>query len=76
MIPLSQLPPGTRARVINVASGAGGIRRLIYMGLLPGVEVTVVYNPGIGPIVVRFRGMTVSIGRGLANKILVEVLPP
>ncbi len=76
MVPLAQLPAGTKARVVQVLSGMGGIRRLTYMGLLPGVVVTVVYNPGIGPVVVRFRGITVSIGRGLANKILVEVLSP
>ncbi len=76
MVPLSQLPTGARAKVVQIASGMGGIRRLTYMGLLPGVELRVVYNPGIGPVVVRFRGITVSIGRGLANKILVEVLPP
>lgn len=48
--------------------------RLYSMGILPGTELEVVVNRGHGPIVVRVKGDEIALGRGLARKILVEVL--
>jgi len=44
------------------------------MGVYPGVEIVVVENRGVGPIIVESKGGKIAIGRGLARKILVEVL--
>lgn len=48
--------------------------RLYNIGILPGVELEVIVNNGHGPIVVRVKGDEVALGRGLAKKILVEVI--
>lgn len=48
-------------------------RRLRHMGFIPGAEIEVINNNGHGPVVIRIRDIEVSIGRGLAKRILVEV---
>ncbi len=70
-VPLASLRPGSRARIVAVLGGRGAARRAMEMGLTPGAEVEVVAVTG-GPVVVRVRGTLVAIGRGLAEKILVE----
>ena len=71
-VPLSQLPPGSRGRIARVLGGRGKARRLMEMGLTPGSEVLVLRNEA-GPVLVRVRGVTIAMGRGLARSVLVEV---
>jgi len=71
---LLDAPEGSRVVVREVLSpGQGVIRRLLEMGLVPGTELEVVRNRW-GPVIVRVRGYTVAVGRGLARKVLVEVV--
>ena len=52
----------------------GFIKRLEDMGLTPGTEVTVVKSaPFNGPLEVSVRGSRLAIGRGMAERIFVEV---
>lgn len=82
---LSDLKNGERGVVISIGTGRGrgdagragrdwGFRkRLEDMGLTPGTEVTVVRSaPFRGPLEVHVRGSRLAIGRGMANRILVE----
>jgi len=55
-----------------VLGGRGKARRLMEMGLTPGSEVLVLRNEA-GPVLVRVRGVTIAMGRGLARSVLVEV---
>jgi len=71
MIPLSSLPPGARGIVREIRAGRGLTRRLMEMGLLPGSEVTVLFNSA-GPLLVSVRGVTLSLGRGIASKVFVQ----
>lgn len=49
-------------------------RRLCDLGLTPGTKVTVVKSaPFNGPLEVNVRGSRLAIGRGMANRILVDV---
>jgi len=72
LIPLSNLPPGARAVVMEIRAGRGLTRRLMEMGLLPGSEITVLSNSA-GPLLVSVRGVTLSLGRGIASKIFVQL---
>ncbi len=72
-VPLSSLRPRERGRVISVSGGCGAARRLMEMGILPG-EVIEVLSNSFGPIVIRVRGATFALGRGLASRVLVEVV--
>ncbi len=46
--------------------------RLASLGFTPGANLHVVQNYGRGPIIVTLRDTRVALGRGEAQKILVE----
>lgn len=58
-------------------SGRGGWgfkKRLMDLGLTPGTKVTVVNSaPFRGPIEVFVRGSRLALGRGMAERIYVEI---
>jgi DtxR family Mn-dependent transcriptional regulator len=71
---LSNLKPGERGIVAFVRGGTRACQRLLDMGLTNGTEVTVVNAaPFNGPIEVSVRETTLALGRGLADKVLVEI---
>jgi Fe2+ transport system protein FeoA len=81
-IPLTALKNGERATVVSISGGGCGRgqgkwgfeKRLMDMGLTPGTEVTVVKSaPFHGPIEILVRGSRLALGRGVAERILVEV---
>lgn len=70
---LTELPVGRDARVIAV-NGSGRItRRLMEMGIIPGVGVKIVKMAPFGdPIEVRVRGYSLAMRRNEANAIEVS----
>jgi len=74
IVPLASLPAGARGRIVSIDAGPGLVRRLAQMGFFPGAEVEVVVNEGKGLLVVRVRGSEIAISKGIAMKILVEIL--
>jgi DtxR family Mn-dependent transcriptional regulator len=71
---LSNLKPGERGRVAFVRGGTRACQRLLDMGLTNGTEVTVVNAaPFNGPIEISVRETTLALGRGLAEKVFVEM---
>lgn len=73
MASLDEVPEGAKAVVVDVVESGSGLRkRLLEMGLTPGTVVEVVRNER-GPLVIRVRGATVALGRGLARRVIVEV---
>ncbi len=74
VIPLSQAPTGSKVRVINVVGGKYRVQKIFDMGLTPGVEAFVRQNIYYGPVIVDVRGVTIAVGRGIAEGILVEII--
>ncbi|MCS7104820.1 MAG: ferrous iron transport protein A [Thermofilaceae archaeon] len=70
-VSLLDVSEGGRAIVVDIWEGIGAKRRLLEMGLTPGSEVEVVSNCR-GPVVVRVRGVTVALSRGVAGRIRVK----
>ncbi len=70
---LAQLHPGDRAQVLFVRGGRRMSARLATFGFVRGAEVQVVQNYGNGPVIVQVHGARVALGRGEAERILVEV---
>lgn len=70
---LDSVKPGARV-VIERVDGRGWVSRLYSMGLLPGAQLEVIFNDGRGPVVVKLGDVEVSIGRGIARRILVKVI--
>jgi DtxR family Mn-dependent transcriptional regulator len=80
-VPLTALKDKETATVTSIKSGYGkgkvrgkGFeKRLMDMGLTPGTSVTVVKSaPFHGPLEVLVRGSRLALGRGMAERIIVE----
>jgi ferrous iron transport protein A len=72
-IPLSLIRPGEIVRLSSIKGCENVQNRLTAMGFTPGVELEVVQDQG-GPLMIAVRDSRVALGRGLANKILVEII--
>ncbi len=69
---LSAVPGGESARIRRLAGGQAFLSRLAPLGFIPGARLRVIQNPGRGPLLVAVRDTRVALGRGEADKILVE----
>ncbi len=70
-VSLEELPSGAKGRIVSVHAPGRWSQRLLQMGFVPGNIVEVLINTGMGPIVVRIMGVTISLGRGIARRIYV-----
>jgi Fe2+ transport system protein FeoA len=68
--PLSAARTGQAVTVSRVG-GRTLAERLAAMGVTPGTRVTVKCNAG-GPMIIEVRGSRLSLGQGMARKILVK----
>jgi len=70
---LTDLSYNKRARVVGIHGGQGFQRRLRTMGIREGQVVTIVSRqPFRGPVTVSIGGCQMTLGRGMAHKIIVE----
>jgi ferrous iron transport protein A len=70
---LTDLPAGCDARVTAVNGNGKMTRRLMEMGVIPGVDVEVVKSAPFGdPIQVRVRGYSLAMRRSEASAIEVS----
>ena len=58
---------------VQSIEGGGWVRRLYQMGIVPGSKLVVLLNRGRGPLIVKVGEVEVSLGRGIARRILVKV---
>lgn len=70
---LSLVERGRVVRIVAIEAGMGLARRLMEMGMVIGSTVTVV-EQSFGHVIVEVRGARFALGRGMANKIVVEVI--
>ena len=71
---LTSLPPGQRARLVRIEGGRQAVHRLSEMGLTPGVELEVLRRNGGGPLLLAVRDTRLALGRGMADRVLVEII--
>ena len=70
---LAELPAGHRARVISVSGQDRVSTRLKEMGVVPGVEVTVVKSAPFGdPLQLRLLGYNLAVRLSEARAVAVE----
>lgn len=70
--PLSKVHAGETVKLVGIEAGRGLNSRLASMGLVPNVKITVINNSQPGPFVISVKGSKVMLGRGMANKIMIE----
>jgi len=70
---LTEMPAGRAARVTKVDGGGRIARRLMEMGVIPGIPVEVVKTAPFGdPIEVRVRGYSLAMRRNEADGVEVS----
>lgn len=71
---LSKLPVGSEGRVVSVNAANGTARRIMEMGIIPGVTVSVIKAAPFGdPIEVRVRGYSLAMRKTEADAIEVSL---
>lgn len=72
--PLAGMKEGEKGKVLRIDGGQSLRRNLQSMGIHEGKIVTIhTRQPAGGPIVIKIDNMTLTLGRGMAQKILVEI---
>ncbi|MBC7314977.1 MAG: ferrous iron transport protein A [Chloroflexi bacterium] len=72
IVSLADLLPGQRGTVLGLSGGPGFVGRMAALGFTPGAEVTMVRNPGRGPVIVSVLDTSVALGRGQASRVRVR----
>ena len=74
-INLDLIKEGQKVKVVDIYGGWGIRQRLGCLGIHPGDIITVRKSAIMrGPILISIHGNQVALGRGIAKKILVEVI--
>ncbi|MBC7901174.1 MAG: ferrous iron transport protein A [Saprospiraceae bacterium] len=69
---LANLPPGTEAKVVSVVGNNAITRRLMEMGVVPGVAIKVIKTAPFGdPMEIRVRGYSLAVRRSEADSVTV-----
>ena len=71
---LSEAPSGAVVKVKSISAGLSASTRLRELGIVEGVEIKVVRNSSFGPLIIEVDGNRYALGRGLANKVEVELV--
>lgn len=70
---LDELKPGEKGKVISLGEKGAAKRRIMDMGVTPGVAVKVIKVAPLGdPIEVNIRGYELSLRKAEAKQIVVE----
>ena len=72
LMPLTVAKPGERLVIRETRGGAGSKMRLLTMGLRKGDRIEVITNNGYGQLAIAADWKRYVLGRGLAEKIMVE----
>jgi len=73
IIPLSDAPQGSVVKVVSLPPQPNLRMRLMQMGLIPGAIIEIFHN-NRGPLTIKVKGVMIGIGRGMARKILVQLI--
>jgi len=73
VLPLDRMRVGEAGEIARISGGGGIVRRLIDLGLAPGVPIKLLSDAGsAGPVIVRVGDSRIGIGRGMARRVLVR----
>lgn len=73
-ISLDRMKKGTRGRVVDVVGGHGAEVKLSAQGIVRGMVIEKTGELRGGPVLLKVGGAQVAVGRGLAKRVLVEVI--
>lgn len=70
--PLIRAAVGQEVRLVEINGGRQLTRRLVEMGMTPGVKMRVLQNSG-GPLLLAVSDSRIALGRGMADKMNVTL---
>lgn len=70
-MPLSFANIGSKVIIYNIAGGEEFSKKMVEMGFNKGTEIRIISNNN-GPIIVRLGESRIALGRGMAQKIMVQ----
>jgi ferrous iron transport protein A len=71
-VPLSSIMSNNRVRLVKINAGKNVKGRFLALGLIPGREIIILSNAGKGPLLIALGEGRMTLGRGMAEKILVS----
>jgi Fe2+ transport system protein FeoA len=74
--PLPTIEPGAHVQVLRIVAGQRATRRLHDLGLVPGAALRMLQASGHGPLLLAVGDSRLAVERGIAQKVLVQPLPP
>lgn len=75
IMPLANLLPGAKAKIIGLKGGHSFQKRLRVMDIREGQTIQMVSRqPFRGPVTIAINDCQMTLGRGMAQKIIVEEL--
>lgn len=69
---LTEAPDGKRIIVVRIDGGRTARRKIMDLGIIPGVPVTVVKQDAGCPLILEVLGRRIMMGRGMAKKVHVR----
>ena len=74
-LPLAMTSVGDRVWVAQIRGGRRMARRLMDVGIVRGVEITVVSRTASGSVIVALSGCRIGLGAGMAHRVAVYPSP-
>jgi ferrous iron transport protein A len=71
-VSLNEVIPDKTVVIDRIDGGRGVRRKLMDLGLIPGVPVRMVNSDRGGPLVISVMGRDVALGRGMASRVIVR----
>jgi ferrous iron transport protein A len=69
---LTEAENGQRVVVTRIDGGRQARKKLMDLGIIPGIPVTVVRRAGSNPMILSVMGRQIVLGRGMAEKVFVN----
>ena len=69
--PLGKIPTGETVRLVSIDGNRQLIRRLLSLGITPGVEVEILHHRGQGVVIGR-NGNREALGKSIVDKLQAE----
>jgi len=69
---LADIRPGKQVQLVDIDAGRNLNSRLLALGLIRGTHINVITNQGQGPLLIGLGESRMTIGRGMARKIMVR----
>ena len=69
---LNEVSDGGKVVITRIEGGRFARKKLMDLGMIPGVPVTIVRRAGSNPMLLSVMGRQVVLGRGMAEKVFVR----